>query len=147
VLDVGVFTGQFLDVLSLSNRFSHVEGIDIVEKQGFFTISDNYTRRIADCRELPYDDNSFDAVVCMEVLEHLAVEDFPKALSEIRRVCSGQLIMSVPYNEQPPLSENHHQAFDDQKLALFFPDAMATILTEKGKDIWIMLVETMPRLG
>jgi 2-polyprenyl-3-methyl-5-hydroxy-6-metoxy-1,4-benzoquinol methylase len=143
ILDIGVFTGQFLDILALSGRFNKVIGIDIVKKPGFHTLSGNYEFHIADCRELPFETDSFDAVICMEVLEHLEVEDFPKALLEIRRVCKKQLVMSVPYDEQPPLSQNHRQAFDDEKLLKWFPDAEATILTEREKDIWIMLSEQL----
>ncbi|MFK7927776.1 MAG: class I SAM-dependent methyltransferase [Myxococcota bacterium] len=45
--------------------------------------------------ELPYDDNAFDVVLCMEVLEHL--ETPGRALAELTRVCGGTLILSVPY--------------------------------------------------
>jgi ubiquinone/menaquinone biosynthesis C-methylase UbiE len=44
--------------------------------------------------ELPFGDRSFDLVMFLEVLEHLS--DPHKALEEARRVCSGQLVASVP---------------------------------------------------
>jgi len=45
--------------------------------------------------ELPYSDDSFDVVLCMEVLEHL---DTPAvALGELVRVCRGTLILTVPF--------------------------------------------------
>ena len=44
--------------------------------------------------ELPYKDNSFDLVICTEVLEHL--EEPAKALKEILRVSKKYLIISVP---------------------------------------------------
>jgi 2-polyprenyl-3-methyl-5-hydroxy-6-metoxy-1,4-benzoquinol methylase len=44
--------------------------------------------------ELPYEDNSFDLVLCTEVLEHL---DNPKdALKELARVSKKYLVISVP---------------------------------------------------
>jgi SAM-dependent methyltransferase len=47
---------------------------------------------------LPYPDGSFDRVLCLDVLEHLAYEDQPRALAEIRRVLcpGGEALVSVP---------------------------------------------------
>ena len=45
--------------------------------------------------ELPFEDRSFDLVLCLEVLEHL---DQPEAaLAELRRVARDQLVLSVPH--------------------------------------------------
>lgn len=54
--------------------------------------------RRGDVRDMPYPDASFDAVLFLDTLEHLAFEDQPKALSEIRRILksSGHLLVSVP---------------------------------------------------
>ena len=60
----------------------------------------------ADATALPFDEDAFDAVVLMEVLEH--VEDDRAALSELRRVVrdDGLLILSVPNLAAPaPLLE------------------------------------------
>lgn len=47
--------------------------------------------------DLPFPDDSFDAVICSEVLEHL--QDYPKVISEIRRVLKpgGKLAITVPH--------------------------------------------------
>jgi len=45
---------------------------------------------------LPFANNSFDAVMCCEVLEHLPYRDFSKALREIHRVSKGDAILSLP---------------------------------------------------
>ncbi len=52
---------------------------------------------VADVRALPCADESFEAVVIFEVLEHLPFEDFPKALREIARVSKGRVFVSLPY--------------------------------------------------
>ena len=50
--------------------------------------------QVASIYELPYEDKSFDTVVCLEVLEHL--EDPKKALSELARVSKKYVIISTP---------------------------------------------------
>lgn len=45
---------------------------------------------------IPFADNSFDVVSCCEVLEHLPYENFKNALSEILRVTSDYMILSLP---------------------------------------------------
>lgn len=44
--------------------------------------------------ELPFEDKSFDTVICSEVLEHLTEPD--KGLRELLRVCRRWLVLSVP---------------------------------------------------
>lgn len=53
---------------------------------------------LADVRNLPFKDNSFDTVMICEVLEHLPFEDFEKALSELHRVTKNKVILSIPYS-------------------------------------------------
>jgi 2-polyprenyl-3-methyl-5-hydroxy-6-metoxy-1,4-benzoquinol methylase len=45
--------------------------------------------------ELPFAENSFDLVLCLEVLEH--IPDPAPALAELTRVASGHLVLSVPH--------------------------------------------------
>ncbi len=51
--------------------------------------------RVASIYEIPWDDNSFDAVGCFEVLEHL--HEPTNALRELARVSRGHLVFSVPH--------------------------------------------------
>ena len=41
---------------------------------------------VADARELSFEDGSFDAVFSYSVLQHLAKEDVPRVVAEVRRV-------------------------------------------------------------
>ena len=50
---------------------------------------------VADLREMPYGDDSFDLVICLEVLEHLP--DPHRGLRELRRVTSAHCLVSVPH--------------------------------------------------
>jgi SAM-dependent methyltransferase len=47
---------------------------------------------------LPYPDGRFDRALCLDVLEHLALEEQPRALAELHRVlgADGELLVSVP---------------------------------------------------
>lgn len=45
---------------------------------------------------MPFKNNEFDVVACFEVLEHLPYSDFNKALSEISRVSSSTVLLSLP---------------------------------------------------
>lgn len=47
--------------------------------------------------QIPCADQSYDVVLCAEVLEHLPWGDFSKALSELRRVTKKHVIMTLPH--------------------------------------------------
>ncbi|MEM9470956.1 MAG: class I SAM-dependent methyltransferase [Pseudomonadota bacterium] len=57
--------------------------------------------------ELPFDDASFDTVSSFNSLDH--VDDYQKALSEMRRVCrpGGNLLLIVEVNHAPTMTEPH----------------------------------------
>lgn len=54
---------------------------------------------ICDMRELSteFAEDSFDLVLCAEVLEHLPFEDLRKALDEINYVCEKYVVLSLPH--------------------------------------------------
>ncbi|MBI4058327.1 class I SAM-dependent methyltransferase [Candidatus Gottesmanbacteria bacterium] len=53
---------------------------------------------VADIRQLPFSDNTFDTVLCAEVLEHIPFSDFSAALKELHRVTKKYVIMTVPHD-------------------------------------------------
>lgn len=68
-----------------------VSAIDIVlpEKR-----TDGVSYQQATLTKLPFEDNTFDTVVCTHALEH--IKDYQLALEELRRVCKKRLIIVVP---------------------------------------------------
>ena len=52
---------------------------------------------VASVLNLPFKKNSFDVVLCAEVLEHLPFKDFPKALKEIYKVTKNAAIITLPH--------------------------------------------------
>lgn len=45
---------------------------------------------------LPFENASFDVVVCFQVLEHLPFEEFPLSLKELARVARDRIVLSLP---------------------------------------------------
>lgn len=59
----------------------------------------------ADVSQLPFADASFDAVVCMEVIEHLPFDTFKRSLADLVRVTRRYLLITVPYQENLVVSQ------------------------------------------
>lgn len=51
--------------------------------------------RTASIMDLPFPDDSFDLVLCLEVIEHL--DDPKRAVRELSRVATREVVVSVPY--------------------------------------------------
>ena len=51
---------------------------------------------VADVTDIPSPDGAYDCVIAAEVLEHLPFEQFPAALAELKRVCRGHVIVTLP---------------------------------------------------
>ena len=90
VLDVGCGSSKIIEALP------HAVGMDLELKVLRFRSKTNRLLANGDIRALPYKDESFDAVICSEVLEHVAYE--PSIFSELRRVLrkDGLLIVGTP---------------------------------------------------
>ena len=95
VLDVGIGPGAFVQMLALSGRFDRVCGIDIRRSSKFVELCEFDFRKMT-VERMSFEDDEFDTVVCMEVLEHVPMEVFGPALQELRRVAAKELLMTVP---------------------------------------------------
>lgn len=96
ILDVGAGEGFTMKKLRDRKIGKEVEGIEYTEeaiKLGK-KIHPNLHIVQGDIHALPYPENSFDMVICTEVLEH--VTEPAKALAELVRVSSKYIVLSVP---------------------------------------------------
>ncbi len=96
ILDVGCGEGFTLQRLRKENIGKHLEGVDTLETAIEIgkKLHPHLTLRKGNIYKLPYKDNSFDIVICSEVLEHL--ENPEKALQELIRVSKKHIVLSVP---------------------------------------------------
>ena len=87
VLDAGCGEGVLVDEYAAR---LHITGVDA------HYVSDRVTS--ASLTALPFPGASFDRALCLDVLEHLAYEEQPRALAELFRVLrpGGELLVSVP---------------------------------------------------
>jgi ubiquinone/menaquinone biosynthesis C-methylase UbiE len=51
---------------------------------------------VASVTQLPLEDDSFDAVGCFQVLEHIHYKDFQTAVGELCRVAKSRVVISIP---------------------------------------------------
>ncbi|MCL5439121.1 MAG: class I SAM-dependent methyltransferase [Patescibacteria group bacterium] len=96
ILDVGCGEGFTLQKLKDNKIGEKLEGVDnsnLAISIGQKMFSD-LSLKISDINHLPYNNNSFDLVVCSEVLEHL--ENPTKALAEIKRISKKYILLTVP---------------------------------------------------
>ena len=107
ILDLGCGEGRHT-INAYLDKPVHAIGVDLChndlktahERSHAFTDTDDNSRKlslsVANALELPFADNTFDKVICSEVLEH--IPDYVGALKEINRVLKpgGIFAASVP---------------------------------------------------
>lgn len=96
ILDAGCGEGFTMDKLLKNEVGKRIEGIEYEKNAIDFgkKLFPDLIIKQGSVYELPYKDNSFDLIICTEVLEHL--EDPTKALKEMLRVSKKYLMISVP---------------------------------------------------
>jgi ubiquinone/menaquinone biosynthesis C-methylase UbiE len=96
ILDVGAGEGFTLEMFRKNKIGRKLEGIEYMDDALKLAkkMHPQVIIKKGDIYKLPYKANSFDIVICTEVLEHLEAPE--KALKELKRVAKKYLILSVP---------------------------------------------------
>lgn len=96
ILDVGCGEGFTLDMLQKNKIGKKIIGIDNSKES--IRIGKILFPKVkiehASIYDIPFPDNSFDLVICTEVLEHLKTPSL--AIEEVKRVSRGNILISVP---------------------------------------------------
>lgn len=141
-LDVGARDGHFSRVLT--EHATHVTALDLDKPQ----ISHPQIECVkGDITELAFARDSFDLVVCTEVLEHVPPQLLERACSELARVSRGHVLVGVPYKQDirvgrttcltcgaynPPWG--HINVFDEARLAALFEGLVAEQISYVGRN-------------
>ncbi len=98
VLDVGCGNGVFVNTIIkiFPHRCERIVALDPSE-EALKHVNTEKIKGVIAC--LPFESESFDLVVCLEVLEHLGQKDFERGISELQRVSKKYIIITVP-NDQ-----------------------------------------------
>jgi ubiquinone/menaquinone biosynthesis C-methylase UbiE len=97
VLDAGCGEGFVTTYLARRDPSLRITGVDVKEDAIAYArdhFGDLATFRTGSVYKLPFSDNSFDAIVCSEVLEHL--DDPVRPLDEFKRVARRHVLITVP---------------------------------------------------
>jgi len=102
--DIGCGNGLFVNYLQTEKPALKLMGVDRSNAALKYVKTD---KQIGDIAAIPLANSSYDCVTCLEVIEHLPVDVYGKALAELARVSGKYVIISVPYAEE--LEENQTQ--------------------------------------
>lgn len=96
LLDAGCGNGAFVNFLQKSRADLHIMAVDRSVAALKYVQT---TKKEANIDNIPADDRSYDCVTCLEVLEHLPIQVYEKAIFELTRIAKQYIIISVPYQE------------------------------------------------
>ncbi len=141
VLDAGAREGHLSAMLA--NHFEIVTALDQKKPEV------RHARVVAvqgDITSLEYPDDSFDCVMCTEVLEHIPEPLLKQACVELQRVARKHLLIGVPYRQDIRVSRTtcytcgkknppwgHVNVFDEQRLRNLFPGLNVEKVTLVGR--------------
>ncbi len=102
ILDAGAGQLKYKDLCKhleyVSQDFGEYDGVGDSRGLQMGTYDNSKLDIVSDIIDIPVKENSFDAVMCIEVLEHLPYPD--KAIKELSRVLKkgGMFILTAPFN-------------------------------------------------
>ena len=132
-IDIGARDGYISKVLA--RIFGRVVALDLTMPD---VVGENITCVEGNVLDLPLEDNTFDLVLCAEVLEHIPPAQLPRACDELTRIAKGHVLIGVPYRQDTRVGQTtcrscgktnppwgHVNRFTEDKLKALFPKCSA----------------------
>jgi SAM-dependent methyltransferase len=132
ILDVGFGTGFNLEFLSSLNYLTY--GLDISPKAINLAKSKGLKNiYLGNALDLPFENNIFDLVICMDIFGNFDNSEAKKALQEIYRVSSSKGYLVINTAALPWLYSSHDNAWDiKQRYTL---EKLIALVSEEGFKI------------
>tara|TARA_E500000178_G_C17002059_1_gene746194 strand:+ start:1219 stop:1887 length:669 start_codon:yes stop_codon:yes gene_type:complete len=100
-LDVGCGPGSLVALLQ-ENGFNECHGIDI-SKEAIESAPTNIRNRLSvgTSTDIKFENNSYDLVICREVLEHLTIRDVFRTVKEMCRISKKYVYVTTRFHPNP----------------------------------------------
>lgn len=134
ILDIGC--GQSPYKFLLNKEQTRYYGIDIIEAAEFGYHNPDITA--FDGKNIPFADDTFDGVICTEVLEH--VQDFQYLIDEIYRTSKkdAEIIVTVPWSARYHYIPHDYFRYTPSSLKTMFSKFSNVNVQPRGNDISVI---------
>lgn len=130
LLDAGCGKGYLLQVIAEARPEIELYGLDVLD--GIST--DIFSYRSGHVEALPFADNRFDVVISSHTLEHIV--PLSDAISELKRVAAGRLIVVVPRQRKYYYTLDEHVNFFTYDFELISAIGSDSFLIEDLRGDW-----------
>jgi SAM-dependent methyltransferase len=131
VLDIGCGNSPYKHMLNKSKTIYY--GIDVNESVEFEYFNPNVI--YFDGEKIPFSDESFDAIICTEVFEH--VYNFQRLANEMHRVCkpNAKLIITIPFSARFHYIPHDYFRYTPSALEKIFSNFHKIEVKNRGTDV------------
>lgn len=131
VLDVGC--GQSPYKFLLNEAETEYKGIDVKEATEFDYINKDVI--FFDGKNIPFNDDTFDGIICTEVLEH--VHEYQSLINELYRVAKpgAKGIITIPFSTRYHYIPHDYYRYTPSALEKMFSEFSVIEITSRGTDV------------